>query len=492
MTTPPRLERSSGVLLHVSSLPGRFGIGDLGPAAHRWVEWLASTGSRYWQILPLGPPGLGNSPYASTSSQAGSVDLISPEALVTEGLLDPDRLEPFGTGDRVDFRLVRKHKRRWLQDALAAVGGDLRDEFESFRLHPHVTEYSLFMALSEARGGERWFVWPDPVRRREPEALREAAKELSRAVEFHAFTQFIFERQLQALRSHAAAHGVAMLGDVPLYVAGDSVDVWTHPDLFTLDDIGRATHIAGVPPDEFSATGQLWGTPLYRWDRHAATGYRWWADRLRSFFRHADVLRIDHFIGLVTYYAIRSDRSDATVGEWLPGPGVEFFEALEAQLGPMDLVVEDLGHLTPPVEALRLELGYPGMTLLQDVVAAAGEATDIESDQVVYTGTHDNDTAAGSYASGTEPYRTSADRLLGTYAGMAHDEIARRFVERAWQSPGIVSIAPMQDLLGLGTEARMNHPGTAKGNWEWRMIDHPSDETGAWLLDLNKATGRST
>ncbi len=491
MTTPPRLERSSGVLLHVSSLPGPFGIGDLGPAAHRWVEWLADSGSKYWQILPLGPPGLGNSPYSSTSSQAGSVDLISPEGLVEDGLLDSDRLEPIGEQGRVDFKLVRDRKRTWLEEALGGLAGPLRTEFDSFRTDPAVVEYSLFMAISESRGGERWFEWPASLRQRDPEALARAGEDLSETLEYHAFTQFVFERQLAALRSHAAEQGVVLLGDVPLYVAGDSVDVWTHPDLFTLDEIGRPTHIAGVPPDEFSDTGQVWGTPLYQWDRHAETGYVWWAERLRSFFRHADVLRIDHFIGLVTYYSIEAHRPDAVVGEWLPGPGIAFFEALERQLGAMDLVVEDLGHLTPPVEQLRVELGYPGMTLLQDVVAAEGDLGDIGSDQVVYTGTHDNDTAAGSYTSGTDVYRASADRLLGTGTETAQVEIARRFVEGAWRSPGVIAIAPMQDLLGLGSEARMNHPGTPKGNWEWRMESAPSPDVAARLLDLNQKTDRT-
>ena len=468
MTTPPRFERSSGVLMHVTSLPGPYGIGDLGPTSHRWVDWLASSGTRYWQLLPLGPSGFGNSPYSSFSSHAGSVDLISPEGLVSEGLLRAEELHSVGEEGHVDYGAVRKHKSHWLEKALSRLTGDLANEFAAYReAQGHwLDSYSLFMALKHAHGGGSWTGWPLDLKRRDSDALQEAGSRLDAEVDVHAFGQFLFYRQLDALRSHAAERGVEIIGDVPLYVAPDSVDVWLNPELFTLGVDGEPSLVAGVPPDMFSDTGQRWGNPLYRWDRHAEQGYAWWAERLRAFFSQANVLRIDHFTGLVTYYEIDASIPTAMDGVWRPGPGSAFFEAVESRLGPLQIIVEDMGPAGQVVEDLRVELGYPGMEILQEAFGAGQPVGPIAADRVVYTGTHDNNTAKGRLNGETPAYRDDAL----AYSGDSVDTYPDGLIERVWQSDGVIAVVPLQDLLGLGSEGRMNYPGTTEGNWEWRVM----------------------
>lgn len=490
MITPPDFERSSGVLLHVTSLPGPFGIGDLGPEAHRWVDWLAETGSRYWQMLPLGPTGFGDSPYSSFSSHAGNTDLISPEALVTEGFLSRDELAPVGDLESVDYRAVRTRKTRWLKLARGRLSGELADAYEGFR-HAEadwVEPYALFMALKEAWGGGSWTSWSDRLRRRQAQALVEAASELSDQVDLHVFGQFLFYRQLDHLRSHAGERGVELIGDVPLYVAPDSVDVWLHPHLFTVESTGVPSHVAGVPPDMFSDTGQRWGNPLYRWPAHAEGGYVWWADRLAAFFRQADVLRIDHFTGLVTYYEIEASNPTAMGGVWHPGPGLPFFEAIEGRLGPLRVIVEDLGPAGQVVEELRCRLGYPGMEVIQEAFGTGEAIPPIDRDRVVYTGTHDNDTALGRFESETAAYREEAL----SFSGDDESSYPAGLIERAWESEAVMAVVPMQDLLGLGSEARMNYPGTTEGNWRWRMLPGAASPALAdRLADLNLINKRS-
>lgn len=489
--TPPVFERSSGVLLHVTSLPGPYGIGDLGPSAYQWIDWLAETGTRFWQILPLGPTGYGDSPYSSPSSHAGNTDLISPELLVGEGLLPRSDLRPVGDLAHVDYPAVREYKTALLRIAFGNLTGQLHSEYGEFaERESHWAEpLGLYMALKEAHGGTAWTDWPEPLRQREPDALAAARTDLASEVAFHMFTQFLFHRQLHALRQRAAQRGVEIIGDVPLYVAPDSVDVWLDPELFTVGASGRPTHVAGVPPDMFSASGQRWGNPLYRWEAHRRTGFTWWAGRLRTFFSQSDVLRIDHFTGLVTYYDIEATNPTAMEGVWREGPGRAFFAEVEKAIGPLRVIVEDLGPAGQVVEDLRVELGYPGMEVLQELFVEKGPYGEIDEHRVVYTGTHDNDTALGRFEAETPSYRRRASK----YVGQDVESFAEGLVQAAWASPGVIAIAPMQDLLGLGSEARMNYPSTPTGNWGWRMTPgSASPRLGIYLSELNQRYGRGT
>ena len=485
--------RSSGVLLHISSLPGPYGIGDLGPEARRWVDWLADAGSRYWQILPLGPSGFGNSPYSSLSSFAGNIDLVSPDLLHTDGLIDlPESSD--GTGP-VDYPAVSRAKQRLIRSGFARQTPRIRDDFADFREREArwLEPYSLYMALRGAHHGASWTTWPHDLRNRDPAALATAANELVHEIELHAFGQFIFYRQLRGLRNYATETGVEIIGDVPLYVANDSVDVWLRPELFAIDPgKGEPRLVAGVPPDHFSPVGQVWGTPTYRWDVHAAEGYSWWVDRVGAFLRHADVLRLDHFTGFARYYAIDSDNTDPLSGEWHDGPGIDLFDALRARLGEIPIIVEDPGPLGEEVEQLRAALGYPGIRVLQQAFepdpGPMNQPDRYPENLVVYTGTHDNDTALGWLASGDDDYR----RRALAFTGGAPETFAADLVSRAWESTPLIAISPLQDLMGLGEGHRMNTPGTVDGNWEWRVpYPGPGDDLAAWLADLNRRTGRS-
>lgn len=491
MTTPPSLSRSSGILLHVTSLPGPYGIGDLGPEAHRWIDWLAESGTRYWQILPLGPPGLGNSPYSSLSSHAGSIDMVSPDALVVDGLLDVGDLGPIGDAGSVEYLAVRKQKSVWIDEARGRVSGTLAEEFVAFReASPWLDDYTLFMALRTRFDGSSWTDWPDALRDRHPDALGSMRSELGDEIERHAFGQFLFYRQLAALRRHAAERGVAILGDVPLYVDADSADVWVNRELFDLEPTGKPRKTAGVPPDGFSVGGQRWESPVYRWDRHADDGFAWWIDRLSTYFSHADVLRIDHFIGYINFYEIDASAPDAADGVWLSGPGIPFFEAMEERLGPLQLIVEDLGPAGPAVVAAQKQLGYPGMRVVQDDFDKQISVPPIGSDVVAYTGTHDNNTARGRLDTESDGYRNDA---LSWSGASDADGFPSAFVERVWESDSLIAVAPVQDLLGLGAQARMNTPGTVNGNWQWRMPEGAaSPDLATRLSELNQATGRHT
>lgn len=492
--TAPGFTRSSGVLLHVTSLPGPYGIGDLGPAAHSWIDWLADAGCRYWQILPLGPTGFGDSPYSSFSSAAGNPNLISPESLVAEGLVDSDEVVEVGEASRVDYDAVHASKSKLLQIAFGRLDGGLRNEFEEFseKEEAWLGPYALFMALKARAGGEAWSSWPIEIRKREPDAIADARERLGEEVDRHAFGQFIFYRQLESLRRHASERDVEIIGDVPLYVAPDSVDVWVEPGLFTMDlETGKPTYVSGVPPDMFSDTGQWWGTPLYAWDAHAADGYAWWANRLRHFFRQADVLRLDHFTGLARYYEIDGRAENALHGVWREGPGLDFFEAMERALGPRRFIVEDLGPLGRPVESLRIELGYPGMMIAQEAFERVRWSKLYPSryprNCVAYTGTHDNDTAKGRFEDESPTYR----RRALAYSGDDERSYPSGLIERLWESAAVITVAPLQDLLRLGSAARMNVPATTEGNWQWRAeTGAASSELADRLAVLNERTGR--
>jgi 4-alpha-glucanotransferase len=473
-TQPPA--RAAGILLHPTSLPGRFGIGDLGQAAYQWVDALARARQKWWQILPLGPTGYGDSPYQCFSAFAGNPFLISPERLVQDGLLkDNDLAGPNFPANRVDYGPVIEFKNRLSARAWdnfqAGAAPALRPAFEEFcgREARWLDDFALFMALKDAHAGKTWQEWQPEVVLRQPAALDEARRKLARAVGLHKFRQFLFSRQWRAVKQYANDKGIRLIGDVPIFVSGDSADVWANPGLFELDERRRPRVVAGVPPDYFSQTGQLWGNPLYDWQALKRSGYRWWIDRLHGTLEQVDLIRLDHFRGFEAYWEVPAGRPTAEVGRWVPGPGADLFEALRAALGGLPLIAEDLGVITPGVDALRERFHLPGMRILQFAFGGATENRflphNYEHHTVVYTGTHDNDTTRGWYAAIAEHERDHVRRYL------ARDgrDIAWDLIRLAWMSVADLAMAPLQDVLDLGTEARMNLPGRPAGNWGWRL-----------------------
>jgi len=478
-----RFQRSSGILLHPSSLPGRFGIGDLGPEAHEFVEFLAGSGQRWWQVLPLGPTGGMNSPYQSPSSFAGNLLLISPEAMVEQGWLKPPELTglPRLPSDHVDFPVVERLKNELLRRAFQRF--PLQDPgFQRFlqAASGWLDDYTLFVSLKETSGGKPWYEWEPDLVARKPAALARWRDKLAQSIRFHQFVQYAFETQMQALRARCSEKQVKLIGDIPIFVARDSADVWSRPDLFFLDERGRPTVQAGVPPDLFSRTGQLWGNPLYRWEAHEREGFSWWIDRLNALLKWVDLIRIDHFRGFEAYWEVPGKARTARRGRWTPAPGVAFFETLSRKYVDLPLIAEDLGVITPAVEALRDRFGLPGMRILQFGFShAAAEEKHLPHrfvpHCVVYTGTHDNDTARGWLTSRDvqttqslgeiQAERDYALRYLGTTGEQFHWDLIRL----AFGSVADIAIIPMQDILGLDSSARMNVPGKAEGNWGWRF-----------------------
>ncbi|MFN8559076.1 MAG: 4-alpha-glucanotransferase [Dehalococcoidia bacterium] len=471
MTEPAT--RASGLLLHPTSLPGGHGLGDLGPEAHRFVDLLAAAGQSLWQVMPLGPPGFGESPYAARSAFAGNPLLISLDLLAEDGLLDQDELvgAPEATA-MVDFAAVDRFKGAALRRAVARLlaDGAGRAELDRYRdaNASWLDDFCLFMALRERHPGA-WTDWPAPLVRRVPDALAGARAELDGAVTFHAAVQYLFERQWGALRRAANERGVRIIGDVPIFVAHDSADVWAHQDLFYLDGAGLPTVVAGVPPDYFSATGQRWGNPLYRWEVHRRQGFGWWADRFGATLAAVDIIRIDHFRGFEATWHVPAAETTAKNGAWVPTPGDELFAAVRARVGALPVIAEDLGLITPAVDALRERLGFPGMKVLQ--FAFGGRPANPylphnhEARCTVYTGTHDNDTTAGWYATADDKTRDHVRR----YFGVDGQDIAWDLIRAALGSVAETAIIPVQDVLSLGSEARMNLPGRPTGNWGWRL-----------------------
>jgi 4-alpha-glucanotransferase len=471
------MERSSGILLHISSLPGAHGIGDLGPTAYEWIDQLAKAKQQWWQMLPLGPTGYADSPYQCFSAFAGNPNFISLERLVEERLLAADDLpgEAFPQHE-VDYNRVTplKHEvtevayRRFKAGATpkltAAFSRFCRDESE------WLDAFALFVALKERHGGVAWWEWPPEDRIFDPRRLADrAAGERAEPIELCKFRQFLFFRQWHRLRDYAHAFGVRLIGDMPIFIASDSADVWSRPELFQLDKDRRPRFVAGVPPDYFSATGQLWGNPLYDWPQHRETGYTWWISRLKSTLQLVDLVRLDHFRGFEAYWAVPAGSATAEPGSWQPGPGAELFDALKGALGQLPLIAEDLGVITPEVDALRRKFDLPGMRILQFAFGGAQEDRFLphhfERHTVVYTGTHDNETTAGWFEHLSQQERG----FLNAYAPGAAADPAWGLMRLAWSSVANLAIAPLQDVLRLGNEARMNLPGTAEGNWRWRV-----------------------
>jgi 4-alpha-glucanotransferase len=497
MTSVSSVPRSSGVLLHPTSLPGPFGIGDLGAVAHAWVGTLAGAGQRWWQVLPVGPTGYGDSPYQAPSTFAGNPNLISPELLAEWGLASREDVAACEVlAGPANYEEVIPRKRQLLRQAwerfAAGDAAGLRPAFESFCQVGWLDDFALFMAIKDAHGGKPWWDWPTPLAKREPAALRTMTELLSDDVAAHRFAQFLFARQWAALREHAHRLGVRIIGDLPIYVAHDSADVWANPDLFLLDANRNPIVVAGVPPDYFAATGQLWGNPIYDWEVHRRSGFRWWADRLRATLGMVDLVRLDHFRGLEAYWAVPFGDPTAERGEWRPGPGADLLDALRSQLGGLPIIAEDLGFITPEVDALRERFGLPGMRILQFAFGGAVEPRfrphRFDRNVVAYTGTHDNDTSRGWYDKLMADERASFTR----YTPDAADDPVRAIVRLGWASVADLAVAPVQDLLGLGTEARLNTPGTKTGNWRWRLpgTDLGSVEWVGWLRELTETYER--
>lgn len=498
-------KRSSGILLHPTSLPGPYGIGDIGPQAYRFVDWLASTGSKLWQILPLGPTGYGDSPYQCFSAFAGNPYLISPDDLFADGLLTQADLDAMKDlpASKVDFGLFIPKKLDLLLKAFQRFQANpepLRDAFNYFCAEnaSWLDDFALFMALKEANGGGAWNGWSAELRSRKKSALNKAKKELAVEIERYSFYQFLFFRQWTRLRKYANEKGIQIMGDIPIFVAYDSADVWANPDLFFLDDAGNPTVVAGVPPDLFSSTGQLWGNPLYNWKVHKKDGYAWWLSRVRSVLQSVDILRFDHFRGFAGYYEIPATDATAEHGRWVPGPGKDLFRAVDADLGNgvivpgtgLPIVAEDLGLITPDVIELLQAFDLPGMKVLQFGFTGPDNPFlphNYVPNCVAYTGTHDNDTAMGWFQSAPEHEKDFARRYLSIDG---HD-FAWDLIRAVWKSVALFSIAPMQDVLALGGEARMNFPSKLGGNWEWRMSESDfREDLAAGLRDLNWMTLR--
>lgn len=491
--------RASGILLHPTSLPG-IGIGELGSAAYRFVDWLVSARQRRWQIMPLGPTGYGDSPYACLSALAGNPLLVSTELLIADGWLPQNELAtaPAFANDYVDFGPVIEWKTGVLQRAFAAwearATPEQRAACDEF-MHTEqrwLDNFALFMALKEAFGGAVWNQWEPEVVRREPAALDEWRIKLDDRIRYHKFVQWQFFKHWRALKHYANERGIKLIGDIPIFVAYDGADVWANPELFFLDQAGNATVVAGVPPDYFSADGQLWGNPLYRWDVLAARDYEWWIERFRATFELVDIVRLDHFRGFEAYWEIPAGEETAINGRWRLGPGSAFFERLHEAFGKLPIVAEDLGLITPEVIALRQQHELPGMAVLQ--FAWDGDPRNLylphnhERNQVVYTGTHDNDTTAGWWATQDDRSRRQAQRYLGIHG----NDIAWDLIRVALMSVGDTTIVPMQDVLSLGSEGRMNQPGRPMGNWGWRVqAEQLNDVLAARLADLTELYGRA-
>jgi 4-alpha-glucanotransferase len=493
-------KRSSGILFHPTSLPGPYGIGDLGPQAYKFIDWLSSTGSKLWQVLPLGPTGYGDSPYQCFSAFAGNPYLISPDELLLEGLLTRDDLEnkPAFSESHVDFGALIPWKLDLLQKAFSRFQSSpepLRQAFDFFRSENAfwLDDYALFMALKESHGGGSWNAWPEVIKRRQKPAIHKAQIEFAEAILRFTFYQFMFFRQWNKLCTYAHEHEIQIIGDIPIFVAYDSSDVWANPDLFFLDKDGNPTVVAGVPPDTFSATGQLWGNPLYNWETHKMDGYNWWISRIRYSLKNVDILRFDHFRGFAGYYEIPADHKTAEFGRWVTGPGKDFFRVVNKQLGEglttsgtgLPMIAEDLGLVTADVIELLNAFDLPGMKVLQFGFSGPDNPFlphNYAPNCVAYTGTHDNNTARGWFSAADANEREFAK----LYLHVDGSDFAWDLIRAVWSSVADLAITPMQDVLDCGNEGRMNFPSRLGGNWSWRIReDELREDLALKLRELN-------
>jgi 4-alpha-glucanotransferase len=503
--------RASGILLHPTSLPSPFGIGDLGRQAYHFVDFLISTRQHLWQILPLGPTGYGNSPYQCLSVFAGNPLLISLERLADYNSLQSADLEnaPSFPADRVDYDSVRDFKMPLLRKSFDSFEEKTtrreREQFEIFcqKNVSWLETYSLFMALKEAHSLAPWNTWEEDIRKRQPKSLEYWTRKLDHEMRYHKYQQYQFFKQWSELKDYCNDRWIRFIGDMPIFVALDSAEVWSHPEMFYLDDSGEPTIVAGVPPDYFSDTGQLWGNPLYRWDVMARERYAWWIERFRTTRDLVDIIRLDHFRGFEKYWEVPATDDTAVNGRWVPGPGAKLFEAVHEALGTVPIIAEDLGLITPEVHALREQFGFPGMRVLQFSFGSGPKADEYRPynyppNCVVYTGTHDNNTAIGWFegedvkdSTQSKEEREKEKQIALKYLGTDGHEINWDFIRLALMSPADTAITPMQDILGLGSEARMNLPGRVEGNWSWRFTpDMLTEEIKARLRKLTKLSGR--
>ncbi len=488
-TTADKFPRSAGILMHPTSLPGPYGIGDIGPEAYRFVDFLAAAGQKLWQVLPLNPTGYADSPFQALSASAGNPMLISLDRLVEAGVLsrkDLDEISEFAL-DRVDFGDAIEFKLPLLRQAAdtffrSASSAD-RQQFETFvdQNKFWLDDFALFMAVKEAHRLVSWTEWPSDIRSRQPQAMKHWSEKLSGQIAAHKYWQFIFFHQWFELRSYAHERGIHIIGDVPIYVAHDSADVWSRPEFFLLNSSGNPEKVSGVPPDYFSATGQLWGNPIYNWPLMKQTNYAWWVDRIRAALRLYDYIRIDHFRGFEAYWEVPGGETTAIKGRWVKGPGAELFSVLQKELGDLPIIAENLGVITPEVEAIRHQFNMPGMAILQfgfgnDAQAPTFRPHNYVRELVAYTGTHDNDTAVGWWNSGpgTGSIRTAADidkehAFARAYLHFKDEPINWVLIRGVISSVANTAIVPLQDVLGLGREARMNLPGSPSGHWKWRV-----------------------
>ena len=491
MLTP----RASGILLHPTSFPGPDGIGDLGPEAYRWIDFLKGSGCQMWQILPLGPTGYGDSPYQCFSAFAGNPLLVSPLFLIEDGLLEildiADR--PNFPADRVDFGPVIIWKNRLLDRAYsrfqALRSNAIKTAFDRFRVENQtwLADFSLFMAVKENQNGQQWSLWPEPLKYRDPQALADFSEKHAESIEKQQFNQFLFFSQWEKLHAYAKQNGILIIGDVPFVIALDSADVWVNPNLFLMDAELNPTFVAGVPPDYFSRDGQLWSNPLYNWDVLRAQGYQWWLDRMAAVLKLVDFVRLDHFRGFAAAWHVPFGEATARKGEWVPGPGKDIFTAFQQKFPPMPIIAEDLGVITPDVEDMRDSFNLPGMKILQFAFTGDPEDDFLPHHYPVncfaYTGSHDNNTSRGWY----EQASAREQDFCRRYLNVSGDDISWSMMRAIWQSVAKDVFAPMQDLLSLGAEARMNLPGSQGSNWAWRMLPDAITEPlrqRMWELNL--------
>ncbi len=494
-----KFPRSSGILLHPTSLPGPAGSGDLGSAAYEFIDWLCSAGQSLWQMLPIGPAGMANSPYMSFSAFAGSSLLIDLSELVSRGWLIAEDVNNISglSQHRVDYQGVADVREKMLAKAainfLQKRSGEDRDQFEEYCNVERgwLEDYALFQALNHQYGRKLWVTWDKDLVRRKAPAIKKASKELHDQVELHKFIQWCFARQWKKMKKYASDRGVRLVGDIPIFVAHHSADVWSNQEAFSLDENGMPTVVAGVPPDYFSEDGQRWGNPLYRWNVMKQQKYRWWIERFRRTFALFDIVRIDHFRGFEGYWEIPASEKTARIGRWVKGPGGELFKEIKSALGAMPIIAEDLGVITPEVRALRKKFNFPGMKVLQFAFMAGPEDSflphNYESNYVVFTGTHDNDTTRGWYEKASEHEKDFVRRYCRTDGR----EIQWDLIRLALQSVADIAMIPLQDIIGLGSEGRMNYPGTVEGNWEWRFT---ADQIAPWatsrLYEMTALAGR--
>ena len=491
------MKRASGVLLPVFSLPSKYGIGCFSKEAYKFIDQLKEAGQSYWQILPLGPTGYGDSPYQSFSTYAGNPYFIDLKTLVKEGLLTKKECKAYDFGDqetKIDYEKIYYSRFKVLKKAFQRFKPD--KEYQEFvkENEEWLEDYSLYMAIKDSKDGASWNVWEDSLKNREPEALVKAKEELKDAIDFYKFQQYEFDRQWKKLRAYANKQGIQIVGDIPIYVAFDSADAWAAPELFQFDEENNPVAVAGCPPDAFSATGQLWGNPLYNWEYHKKTGYEWWIRRIGYCFKLYDVVRIDHFRGFDEYYAIPCGDETAVNGKWMPGPGMDLFQAVEAKLGRPNIIAEDLGFLTDSVLKMLADSGFPGMKVLQFAFDPSAESAYLPhtypKNCVVYTGTHDNDTTRGWYHSESKATRDFAKEYMNVQR-MDEDNLAWDFIRVAMGSVADLCITPMQDFLNLDGEARINMPSILGGNWAWRMKKGQFDkEIVKQMARMTKIYGR--